>query len=148
MPQSNAVLALTPRQGEFLEDLLDLESERMRNARKPGAGPGRTEKLLNSISERVIVAGAVQMSRKGYVLTQHSPCTDLNGPLDGLQLKHRMFQVDIALIRLQPNGSTRMADAAGRHHPVTGIQPHGERKFRADPAFRRLGIDLGAGLGA
>lgn len=41
-----------------------------------------------------------------------------------------------------------MADASGGQHAVTGIRPHGERKFRADPAVRGFGMDFGSGVGA
>jgi hypothetical protein len=58
MQKSNVVLALTPREADFLEDLLDDQSYRMGCARKPGAGPSRKEKLLNSITEKLIYAAA------------------------------------------------------------------------------------------
>jgi hypothetical protein len=63
MQKPEILIALTPTQADFLEDLLDEESERMQLSRKPGAGPGRKEKLLNSISEAVISATARKASQ-------------------------------------------------------------------------------------
>lgn len=58
MQESKVVVVLTPREANFLEDVLDDESDRMQHKRKPGAGPSRKEKLLNSVSQKVIGAAA------------------------------------------------------------------------------------------
>lgn len=58
MQESKVVVVLTLREANLLEDVLDDESYRMQHKRKPGAGPGRKERLLNSVSQVVIEAAA------------------------------------------------------------------------------------------
>ena len=53
-PELAITLCLTKKEADYLEDLLDDESARFQENRKPGAGPGPKERLLNELSEEVI----------------------------------------------------------------------------------------------
>ena len=55
--QEKVVVSFTPEETELLEDVLDRESDRMEKMR-PGARPGKKEKLLNSVTQKMIDANA------------------------------------------------------------------------------------------
>jgi hypothetical protein len=59
MPNDLALVVLKKKELAELERMLDAKSWKLHQARKPGAGPGPKERLINEMLEEVIYASAV-----------------------------------------------------------------------------------------
>jgi hypothetical protein len=62
LPDLAITLCLTKQEANCLQDILDNESWRFQQKRKPGAGPGPKERLLNELAEEVVYGISVARS--------------------------------------------------------------------------------------